>query len=155
IDRRTNRDLRWKLASDHPDYSSEDDARLTLLRLLIDLLRMRNAPQIDRDFLISLSTKYFGRRSSDGNITDPLTEEPLDYSELVHDVVTKPKHGYSKFHIGHQDPRYHPKHTPNNVRWQLKSSNDFQQKMDIRVARIAFKIDQFTRAPAGHLLKEA
>jgi hypothetical protein len=154
VDRRTNRHLRWSVSPDHPDYSSERDAHLVLLRLLIDLVAMRSAPDIGGDRIAELSRKYFDGTTAGRATSDPLTGEILDYRGLVQDIVEKPQHGYSKFHIGHQDPRSHPKHLPGNVRWQLKTSNDFQGRMDVRVARIALRIDELTRNPSGGAVEE-
>jgi|GEM_PF-2487940 len=153
-DRRTNREPRWKVTEDHPDYSSEENAHLVELRLLLDMLNMRNAPEIDKSFLNDLAAKYLSSAPVQPT-NDPLTDEVLDYPELVADIVDKPKHGYSKFHIGHQEPKLSPKHLPGNVRWQLKASNDFQGSMNIRVARIAFLIDQFTTTRDPELLRKA
>ena len=153
VDRRTNRHPRWKVARDHPDYAPEPEAHLVFLKLCLTLLRMTNAPAVDSELPETLSARYFNG-AIPPEIVDPLTDEPLDYREMIKDVVTKPKHGYSKFHIGHQDPRFHPKHNAQNIRWQLKSSNDFQGTMDIRVARIAYRIDRLTRAPDGELASD-
>ena len=154
VDRRTNREPRWNVAEDHPDYSTEMGARLVFLRLLLDLLRMSDAPRTDRGLVDELSIRLLGSPLSDDPLRDPVTDEVLSYSELIRDVVEKPKHGYSKFHIGHQDPQSHPKHDPENVRWQLKSSNDFQGTMDVRVARLAFRIDELARNPQARTLDE-
>lgn len=154
VDRRTNREPRWKIALDHPDYSSEMDAHLVMLRLLLDSVRMRNAPAVNQELVAAISSKYFGKAPPNEVTRDPVTDEELDWNELVDDVVEKPKHGYSRFHIGHQDPRTQPKHLPQNIRWQLKASNDFQDGMDIRVARIAYSIDQLTRTGDPHLVEE-
>lgn len=155
LDRRTNREPRWKISADHPDYASQVDANLVRLRLFIGMLLMRNAPAIDRAYLEGLSQKYFGAALPDTCTRDPLTDEELDFKDLVDDVVDNPKHGYSQYHIGHQDPRFHPKHIHKNVRWQKKASNDFQTTMDIRVARIASKVDQFTRTKDKALFETA
>jgi hypothetical protein len=82
-------------------------------------------------------------------------DEAFDFRELANDIAHKPQHGYSRFHIGHQDPRFHPKHLQKNVRWQLKASNDFQKTMDSRVARIAYMIDCFTRTGQRELFDNA
>ncbi|MFI5181432.1 MAG: hypothetical protein ACHQPI_08590 [Thermoanaerobaculia bacterium] len=119
------------------------------------MLGMQNAPRVDTEFRATITRKYFPDAVTEGVTTDPLTDESLDYSELVEDIVGAPRHGYSKFHIGHQDPRSQPKHLPGNIRWQLKTSNDFQGTMDIRVARIAYRIDQFTRNRNPGLFEEA
>lgn len=155
LDRRTNRQNRWILILDHPDYSTERDALLVRLRLLLDVLGMQDSPQVDRDFVTALARKYFEDTGAGESTRDPLTDEPLSYPELVEDIVNNPKHGYSRFHIGHQDPRFQPKHNPGNVRWQSKKSNDFQGTMDIRVARIAYRIDQYLRNNDPQLLEEA
>lgn len=154
LDRRTNREPRWNVVNDHPDYSTEMGAHLVFLRLLLDLLRMSDAPRTDRGLVDELSTRLFGSPLSDDPLTDPVTDVVLSYPELIRDVVENPTHGYSKFHIGHQDPKSHPKHAPANVRWQLKSSNDFQGTMDVRVARLAFRIDDLARNPQASTLDE-
>jgi hypothetical protein len=154
-DRRTNREPRWAIATDHPDYSTEKEGHLVWLKLLTTMTQMKNAPKVDADMFSNLATKYLPDLQINAITCDPVTDQPLDYIELVKDVVTEPTHGYSRFHIGHQDPRFHPKHVNRNIRWQLKASNDFQGTMDIRVARIAFQIDQFTRTSDVGLLQNA
>jgi hypothetical protein len=155
IDRRTNRNPRWSITLDHPDYAPERGAHLVRLRLFLEMLQMANAPVVDQELMKSLSLTHLGVPLTPGPTKDPLTDEVLDFTELVNDVVHKPKHGYSKFHIGHQDPRFHPKHLHQNVHWQFKASNDFQTTMDIRVARIAYEIDRFTRTGDKQLFDRA
>jgi hypothetical protein len=155
IDRRTNRNPRWSIAPDHPDYAPEHGAHLVRLRLFLEMLQMVNAPVVDEELMKTLSLTHLGSPLPTGPTKDPLTDEPLDFIDLVNDVVHKPKHGYSKFHIGHQDPRFHPKHLHQNVHWQFKTSNDFQTTMDIRVARIAYEIDRFTRTSDKQLFDRA
>ena len=154
-DRRTNREPRWALSPDHPDYASDSNARLVYLKLLLDMLGMQNAPLIDQALATELRGRYLAETTNDTLGVDPLTDEPLNYLDLIEDVVGRPKHGYSKFHIGHQDPKLQPKHVPSNIRWQLKASNDFQGTMDIRVARIAYLTDQFTRTGDSRLIDAA
>src|SRR5262245_23824710 len=67
-DRRTNREPRWQLASDHPDYSTEIDAHLIFLRLLLDMLRMLDAPRIDPSLV---------GEDVIGLLHSELTDEPL------------------------------------------------------------------------------
>lgn len=153
VDYRTNRAYRWNVPESHPDYSTELNARLVLLRLLLDAMKMRHAPTANQALVARVTSRYFPNAPIAEVTRDPLTDEVLDWNELVQDIVEKPKHGYSRFHIGHQDPRSHPKHMPGNVRWQLKASNDFQDGMDIRVARIAFSIDLLTRTRDAALVR--
>jgi hypothetical protein len=117
------------------------------------ILGMRNSPQIDANQRDTLRLRYCPD-TADVTI-DPLTDQSLDYNELVEDIVTKPLHGYSRFHIGHQDPKLQPKHMPGNVRWQFKASNDFQGAMAIQVARIAFLLNEFKRTGDKDLLERA
>jgi len=102
-----------------------------------------------------LSIKYFGHPMTKRVTVDPLTDESIDYAELIADVVTSPQHGYSRFHIGHHKPSQQPKHLPGNVRWQFKASNDFQSTMDVRVARIAYRINEYVDTGQESLLEEA
>lgn len=152
VDFRTNRQPRWRIVAEHPDYASELNANLVLLRLLIDSLHMQNAPDVDERLIADISERHFAALGLSDHTLDPLTDEVLNWDELVEDVVTNPVHGYSRFHIGHQDPKLQPKHMPANVRWQLKPSNDFQDGMDIRVARIAYKIHLLTQTADAQLV---
>jgi hypothetical protein len=154
VERRTNRQSRWCITADHPDYSTESDALLVFLKLILQIAGMHNPPEIDQGLIKHISEKYFGVPVEEDSTKDPITDEPLSYPDLVADVVGKPVHGYSKFHIGHQNPTIHPKHTPSNIRWQLKASNDFQGPMDVRVARIAFRINELTNNPDPSKVEE-
>jgi hypothetical protein len=116
---------------------------------------MEQAPEVDAELLKTLARTHLGTELPLGPIKDPVTDEIFNFLELANDVAHRPQHGYSKFHIGHQDPRFHPKHLHSNVRWQLKSSNDFQKTMDSRVARIAYMIDCFTRTGQQELFDKA
>ena len=152
IEHRTNRDPRWEVDPIHRDYSSEMDAHLVLLRLWIDTLFMKNAPHVDPDLIRELSLKYFPNDEPPSETKDPVTDEVLDWDQLKFEVVDNPTHGYSRFHIGHLDPHAVPKHRPDNVRWQLKESNDFQDGMDVRVARIAYLINRLVRGGDARLI---
>lgn len=153
VDRRTNRQLRWNLAEDHPDFSTQVDSHLVFLRLLLDVLRMRGSPRVE-DLPNELSVKHFGSSLPDETAADPLTDEVFVYADILDDVVTNPTHGYSRFHIGHQDPGVQPKHTPTNIRWQLKESNDFQGTMHVRVARLALAINNLMENPHQGAVEE-
>lgn len=154
VDYRTNRESRWRVVPDHPDYASEAEANRILLRLLVDALYMRNAPSVDTQLLNDVWERNFPSIPRAPETSDPITDEALDWNELVADIVDRPVHGYSLFHIGHQNPKLRPKHRADNIRWQLKPSNDFQGGMVAPVARIAYRLNQLTEDPDASLLDD-
>ena len=120
----TNRDRRWSLSPDHPQYGSEIDCKLILLKLFGQLFSFVKAPQLDvisREILES----YLGKNITPGAYVDPLTREAMDFERFV-DEAKNPKHGHSYFHIGHHDPKLQPKHTPKNINWRTHPSNMIQ-----------------------------
>lgn len=130
---RSNRDPRWKLQLNDPQYGTEVDSKTIELRLLGMMCEFVNAPEIGESVRRVLA-KYIGHPPVAGTYRDGLTKERLDYNDFLNEALT-PKHGYSKFHIGHDDPSQSPKHTPENISWRTMRSNLIQGDMTLREAR--------------------
>ena len=63
--------------------------------------------------------------------------ERFNFQDLIAEGLN-PVHGYSSFHIGHEDPSIQPKHKPTNISWRTARSNLIQGNMTLRESRIYF-----------------
>lgn len=133
---RSNRDPRWTLSPNDPQYGTEEDCKKIELRLLGMMCEFVNAPVPTGEIQETLS-KYIGHVPAPGTYRDALTKERLDYNDFLAEATT-PTWGHSKFHIGHDDPSRVPKHTPDNISWRSLRSNLIQGDMTLREARTKF-----------------
>lgn len=117
----TNRASRWRLVPNHPQYGTEFDCKLILLRLYATLLEFDGAPDIDGATLAMLEERL-GRSIAKNSFRDELLLEKMSYADVVHEVLN-PTPGISSIHIGHRDPTLQPKHTADNVEWRMERSN--------------------------------
>jgi hypothetical protein len=132
----SNRDPRWKLKANDPQYGTEEDCKAIELRLLGMMCEFVNAPVPDNT-VQGILAKYISHMPVPGNYRDALTLERLDYNDFLEEA-TSPTWGHSKFHIGHIDPKQVPKHTPGNIGWRTMRSNLIQGDMTLREARTKF-----------------
>jgi hypothetical protein len=130
---RSNRESRWRLDPQDPQYGSELDCKIMLLRLLGMVLEFRNAPAVDAA-TSQLLTRYVGKKIVTGDYRDVLTKERLDYRVLAAEAAAA-RHGISSFHLGHVDPTAIPRHTPENVSWRSERSNLLQGNLTLDQAR--------------------
>ena len=133
---RSNRDPRWKLKPNDPQYGIEEDCKTIELRLLGMMCEFVNAPVPD-DAAREILAKYIGHVPVPGTYRDALTKERLDYNHFF-DEASNPAWGRSEFHIGHDDPTRIPKHTPENISWRTMRSNLIQGDQTLREARTKF-----------------
>ena len=132
----SNRQSRWKTRKDDPQYASESDCKIILLRLYATMLEFRNAPRADGATMLTLE-KYLGRPIQGDRYEDPLTKERLDFSKLAGEIEN-PEHGKSQFHLGHEKPKAVPRHLPANVSWRSARSNFMQGDLTLDEARTKF-----------------
>lgn len=132
---RSNRDPRWNLVENDPQYGTEKDCRIIELRLVGFLLAFVNPPVVDEQTITLLVERYLGAEPEPGTYRDSLLLEPLDFEQFAEESAN-PRHGTSYFHIGHEDPTIQPKHMPENVSWRTHRSNLIQGDMTLREARI-------------------
>ena len=130
---RSNRDPRWTLDPEDPQFGTEVDCKRILLRLYAMMLEFSNAPAVDDDTRLLLEG-YLGKPIEPGTYRDALTAQPLDYMDLAGEGAA-PVHGRSRFHIGHENPTIAPKHVPANVSWREERSNLIQGNQTLREAR--------------------
>ena len=133
---RSNRDPRWKLKPNDPQYGTEEDSKIIELRLLGMMCEFVNAP-VPGDAAREILAKYIGHMPEPGTYRDALTKERLDYNDFLSEA-SNPAWGRSKFHIGHDDPSKTPKHTPENISWRTIRSNLIQGDMTLRESRTKF-----------------
>lgn len=147
----TNRDQRWTLDLNHPQYGTELDCKVIFIKLAAQIFCFDNAPPIPTVLtrttpdikalggqLKSLcEQRYLGHPIAPNSFRDALLLERFDFNDLVAEGLN-PVHGHSSFHIGHEDPSRKPKHTPDNVGWRTFRSNLIQGNMTLRQSRIYF-----------------
>ncbi|MEU8816199.1 hypothetical protein [Actinoplanes sp. NPDC048796] len=129
----SNRQNRWTLAPQDPQFGTELECKLIELRLLGMMCEFVNAPHLD-DTTRDAVAKYIDRIPTPGHYRDALTLERLDYLHFQAEAL-QPRHGSSNFHIGHDDPTATPKHTAENISWRTHRSNLIQGDMTLREAR--------------------
>lgn len=133
----TNRDSRWSRPVDDPQYGSEIDCYIVLVRLYGQIFCFDNAPPLAGPLKQHLEQHYVGTTIAPGTYRDSLLLERFDFADLVAEGL-KPVHGHSSFHLGHEDPTIIPKHQPGNTAWRTHRSNLIQGNMTLREARIYF-----------------
>jgi hypothetical protein len=131
----SNRNPRWTLQQADPQYGTELNCKIIEMRLMGMLLQFTGAPEIAGNVSELLHRKYLGSPIQAGIYRDSLLLEEMEYAEFVAETL-QPTHGVSNFHIGHEDPKITPKHTPENVAWRSHRSNLIQGDMTLRQARI-------------------
>ena len=132
----SNRASRWNLSEEDPQYGTQEDCQLILIRLLATLMEFRGAPTLPAEVVVVLE-RYLGRPLGPDTYKDPLTLERMSYAELMNECAN-PRPGSSILHIGHRDPRLRPKHVPDNVEWRSARSNLIQGEMTLDEARTRF-----------------
>ena len=132
----SNRQSRWRLLPNDPQYGTELDSKIVLVKLLSQILEFQDAP-LPTDEVDMLARKYLERTPIAGQYRDPLTREHLSYSRMVSENAN-PRRGISSFHIGHDDPSAQARHIPANVNWRSARSNLIQGDLTLREARTRF-----------------
>jgi hypothetical protein len=133
----SNRNSRWTLKPNDPQYGSELDCKIIELRLLSMILQFDNAPHIEASVRKLLEKKYLGEEIISASYRDSLLLERMDFNRFLLEATT-PVHGVSNFHLGHENPSLVPKHIPGNISWRSHRSNLIQGNMTLRDSRIYF-----------------
>lgn len=109
---------------------------MILLKLYAEMLEFKNAPSVD-EATKRILENYLGHQIEQGSYRDALTKERLDFARLVAESKD-PQHGKSEFHLGHENPKSFPRHTPENVHWRAARSNLIQGDLTLPEARTKF-----------------
>jgi hypothetical protein len=146
----TNRDQRWTLNPNHPQYGTERDCKIIFVKLAAQIFCFDNAPPIPTTInrvpreikalgplLPQIAKKYLGCKARPCTYRDTLLLERFNFNDLVAEGLNS-VHGHSSFHLGHEDPSRKPKHTPDNIAWRTFRSNLIQGNMTLPQSRIYF-----------------
>lgn len=79
----SNRDPRWTLVTNDPQFGTERDCKIIQLRLMAMLLQFKNPPAVDNLILQKLESNYLGEKIVAGSYRDSLLLESLNYDEFV------------------------------------------------------------------------
>jgi hypothetical protein len=86
---KSNRQSRWALVHDHPEYGTdpqygtEKDCKTILIRLLLQTLEFVSAPRIKDETISQLFAEYFGRKLDPDTYRDSLLLEHLDFADCA------------------------------------------------------------------------
>lgn len=133
----TNRDPRWQRPLLDPQYGTEIDCHIILVKLYGQIFCFDGAPPLEAVLKTRIEDYYLGYPIVPGSYRDSLLLERFDFNVLVQEGLS-PTHGHSDFHLGHEDPKAIPKHQANNTTWRTHRSNLIQGDMTLREARIYF-----------------
>jgi hypothetical protein len=133
----TNRENRWSIVANHPQYGTERDCKAIFVKLCAQVFCFDGAPDLDDDLRHNLEDNYLGHVIAPGALRDSLLQERFSFADFCAEGEA-PVHGHSGFHIGHEGPTIVPKHQIPNISWRTYRSNLIQGNMTLRQARIYF-----------------
>lgn len=142
---KTNRECRWKLSADHPDYTALEEVPRIEAKLFSMALEFDGVPTPPEDIVAAAST-ILGHRVAPGNYRCPVSGRPLTFTEL-NEEATNPRHGRSSFHVGHVRPRaLGGTNTAENTYWTSDLGNRIQgDKSWAETVKIIVEMAEFQR----------
>lgn len=122
---KTNRQSRWKLTPQHPDYTAPDQIPRIEAKLFATSLEFDNAPSPPEE-VAAAAAAILGHGAQAGGYRCPVSGRSLSFKELVKESK-KPQHGRSAFHVGHVRPKARGGvNTPDNTYWTSDLGNRIQ-----------------------------
>lgn len=122
---KTNRDCRWLLDPQHPDYTAPDQVKLIEAKLLSQMLSFDHAPAAPAD-VSAAATRVLGHQPVPGTYKCPVSGKRMDF-ELLRHSAENPTHGRSKFQVGHVKPKARGGvNNPDNTYWISDLGNRIQ-----------------------------
>jgi hypothetical protein len=73
----------------HPQYGTEHDYKIILVKLCAQIFCFDNAPILAPDFRNVLETRYLGHEIEPGSYKDKLLLEGFDFNDLVNEGPSK------------------------------------------------------------------
>ena len=146
---KTNRECRWSLTEDHPDYTAPEEIARIEAKLYAMALEFQEAPTLTDDVAAAAST-ILGKAVTRGNYRCPVTGRPMSFRELVEECQN-PKPGRSTFHVGHVKPRaLRGGNTADNTYWTTDLGNRIQgDKSWHETTKIIVEMAEFHRQRAN------
>ena len=124
-DYKTNRECRWTLAEDHPDYTAPAEIARIEAKLYAMALEFEDAPDV-ADVIAAAASTVLGKGVARGAYRCPVTGRPMSFTELLEECE-HPKPGRSSFHVGHVRPRaLRGGNTADNTYWTTDLGNRIQ-----------------------------
>jgi hypothetical protein len=142
---KTNRQSRWTLSPNHPDYTAADQIPLIEAKLFAMALEFQGAPKLDEK-LTGAAGAVLGRGPHPGAYRCPVSGRKLDFKRL-RDEADNPQHGRSAFHVGHVRPKARGGvNTPENTYWTSDLGNRIQGDRTLHETRkIIVEMAEFQR----------
>ena len=146
---RTNRESRWTLDPDHPDYTAAEQIPLTEAKLFAMSLEFDAAPIVPPEVLLAASA-VLGHDAQAGSYRCPVSGRVMDFNVLLTEA-RNPRTGRSSFHVGHVRPRAQGgANTPDNTYWTSDLGNRIQgDKTWAETVKIIVEMAEFQRAKAN------
>jgi len=122
---KTNRESRWTLRPEHPDYTAADQIPRIEAKLFAAALEFQNAPALPAD-VTAAATTILGHPIQQETHRCPVSGRLMNFRELLAEA-SQPKHGRSSFHVGHVRPKARGgTNSPENTYWTTDLGNRIQ-----------------------------
>lgn len=146
---KTNRESRWKLAPDHPDYTALEDIPGVEAKLFSQILQFEGAP-IPTPEVVEAATRILGKECKPNAYRCPISGRPLSFNELLKGAQN-PSHGRSDFHVGHIRPKaLGGSNTADNTYWTSSLGNRIQgDKSWAETVKTIIEMAEFQRKREG------
>jgi hypothetical protein len=143
---KTNRASRWKLRSDHPDYTAGDQIPRIEAKLFAMALEFRNAPDLPES-VASAAEAILGHEFNPGSYRCPISGRSMSFRKML-DEARKPQHGRSAFHVGHVRPKARGGvNSPDNMYWATDLGNRIQGDKTLNdTVKLIVEMAEFQRA---------
>lgn len=142
---KTNRECRWKLSPDHPDYTAIEEVPRIEAKLFAMALEFEGAPDVPEEVKAAVETVLQKSRQP-GGYRCPITGRKMSFQDLDHES-RHPTPGRSSFHVGHVRPRaMGGGNTPDNTYWATDLGNRIQgDKSLYETVKIIVEMGEFQR----------
>ena len=123
---KTNRENRWTLDPQHPDYTAKDQIPLIEAKLFAMALSFDDAPQDLPADVREAARIVLGKQVQAGSYHCPVSGLKMSFTQLEQQAAN-PVHGRSSFHVGHVRPRaMGGGNTADNTYWTTDLGNRIQ-----------------------------
>lgn len=142
---KTNRESRWKLSPDHPDYTTLDQISRIEAKLFSMLLEFNDAPKVSAEVAVAAGT-ILGHQPRPATCRCPVSGRAMSFTEMLEEA-RRPKHGRSAFHVGHVRPKARGgSNTAENTYWTTDLGNRIQgDKSWAETVKIIIEMAEFHR----------
>lgn len=146
---KTNRQSRWKLQPEHPDYTAADQIPRVEAKLFAMALEFTGIPTVPEE-VAEAGGAILGHSPVPGAYRCPITGRQMHFEGMLQEA-RDPQHGRSVFHVGHVRPKARGgANTPENTYWTTDLGNRIQgDKTWADTVKIIVEMAQFQRTRAN------